>query len=280
MRQEKKFYTPNSLEEALQTLCEDPQGFLIFAGGTDLFAGIKGRPQVRDDRKYLRVTTLPELRQITLQENMLMIGASVTLSEILNSDLCRQHAELLCQAVRQIASPLIRNMGTIAGNVINASPAGDGLTAMYCLQAVAELSHWQDGSIVTRELPVCELIMGPSRTALAEGEIVTCFKLPSTQGLIAHYEKVGLRNALAISVMGLGILKTETGEIVHLSLGALGPRVIISQEAEELLRQGEKQRAIDCYMGTLSPIGDLRATAEYRRMVAKKLLESYILGVE
>lgn len=280
MSHEKKFYTPNSLAEALRILHEDPQGFLIFAGGTDVFAGVKGKPQVREDKKYLRVTLLPELRQITLQENVLMLGASVTLSEILNSGLCHQHAELLCQAVRQIASPPIRNMGTIAGNVINASPAGDGLTALHCLQAVAELSRWQDGSIVTRELPVSELVVGPSRTALAEGEIVTRFRIPSTQGLVARYEKVGLRNALAISVMGMGVLKTEIGEIVHISLGALGPRVIVSGEAEELLRRGEKQKAIDCYMECLSPIGDIRATAEYRRMVAKKLLEAYILGVE
>lgn len=280
MSQEKKFYTPNSLGEALQILHGDPQGFLIFAGGTDIFAGVKGRPQVREDKKYLRVTMLPELRQITLQENVLMLGASVTLSEILNSGLCHQHAELLCQAVRQIASPLIRNMGTIAGNVINASPAGDGLTALYCLQAVAELSRWQEGSIVTRELPISELVVGPSRTAIAAGEIVTRFKIPSTQRLVAHYEKVGLRNALAISVVGMGVLKTETGKVIHISLGALGPRVIVSREAEELLRRGEKQKAVDCYMERLSPVDDIRATAEYRRMVARKLLEAYILEVE
>lgn len=133
---------------------------------------------------------------------------------------------------------------------------------------------------MTRELPISELVVGPSRTAIAAGEIVTRFRIPSTQRLVAHYEKVGLRNALAISVMGMGVLKTETGKVIHISLGALGPRVIVSREAEELLRRGEKQKAVDCYMECLSPVDDIRATAEYRRMVARKLLEAYILEVE
>jgi len=269
------FIHPISMREALDAYASDPGRIIPFAGGTDVFTAAKGSPHVDPEKRYLCLNRLQDLKTIETCAQDLWIGAAVTLSELLASPLIQEHAPLLSQAARCVASPPIRNLATLAGNVINASPAGDALTALVCLQAEAELLRLEGSEIVCRMLAVSELVVGPGKTALLPGELVARFRIPSAAGWHCAYEKVGLRNSLAISVVGLAVMWNTRMPSLHIALGAVGPHTVCDTIAEKLMLEGSVEEAVERYMACISPIDDLRASAAYRRNVTKRLLRHY-----
>jgi xanthine dehydrogenase FAD-binding subunit len=125
-------YRPASLDEALRIRAEDEA--IPFAGGTDLMVKRRRYSGLvpRLDRPALFIAHLPQLRGVSLERAVLTVGAAVTLSEMLSDD---RVPGVLREAIGQMASPAIRNVATLGGNVCNASPAGDTLPALYCLNA-------------------------------------------------------------------------------------------------------------------------------------------------
>lgn len=262
---------PGSLA-ALWPLLDD--GYAVMAGGTDLLA----RRGVSAPARTACLERIESLCGVRQENGFLRVGACETHARLLRNPLVGAKLPVLARALAVLGSPLIRNMGTIGGNIVTASPAGDTLPPLYALDAQVELSSRQG----TRLLPLDGCIRGPGRTALGPGEIVSAVlvKIPDA-GALQHFEKVGKRKALAISVVSLAAVLCLDGSgsvaSARLALGSVGPRVVRCPRAEALLIGSRLEKdallaAGDALRGEISPIDDLRATAAYRRAVAGNLL--------
>jgi len=272
-------YRPNNLEEALRLRGET--GAIPFAGGTDLMVRYKNwtglPPAFPEDVLFL--SHLKELQFIERQGETLVIGAGVTFRRIAAFP---ETPEVLRQAVLSIAAPAIRNIATMAGNVCNASPAGDSICALYALDASVEVR-----SINTvREVPIMQFITGPGRTVLKADELVTAIRIPLKPANVQVFRKVGTRkaNALAkLSFTAVGEIKGKVIDALALSFGAVGPTVVRSTELEKQMagKSLSELKAmipslLDDYGVMIVPIDDQRSTAAYRKQVALNLLESFL----
>lgn len=268
-------FTPRSLPELWQALDSAP-GAMVYAGGTDLL--VKRRAGWLDPPALIGLERIAELKGVSDQGDWLRLGAGCTHNELLADALVQAHLPVLIQALRELGSPLIRNMGTLGGNLCTASPAGDTLPPLYVLDAEVEVSA-QGG---TRRLPVQRFITGPGQTVLQAGEIVVAVWTPKPEDWnVQHFEKVGLRNALACSLVSLAALLRVAAdgvvERVVLAWGSVGPTVVTCPAAERRLL-GEKlslpvlREAAMLARRAVTPIDDVRADADYRRTVAGNLL--------
>lgn len=262
---------PRSLEEALRYLEE---GGRPLAGGTDLLVAIRKGQEKPELLVY--VGELPELRVLREGPEGLEVGAALTHAELLVHP-ATERFPILRAVLRTIGSPAIRAMGTLGGNLVTASPAGDSLVALYLLEARVRLV----GPRGERELPIPEFIVGPRKTALERGELVRSVFLPYPEGNPrSFFRKVGRRRALIIAVASLGALvwvRDGRVERARLALGSVAPTVLRPREVEEaLVGRPLAPEAWEDLVPVLSaatqPISDLRATAEYRRKVAGRLL--------
>lgn len=262
---------PRDLSEAVRLVAE---GGRPLAGGTDLF--VRLRREVEDPPFLVYLGELPELQGIELREDGALVGAAVTHAQLLRSEVT-ERLPILRLALSTIGAPAIREMGTLAGNVANASPAGDGLIPLYLLEARVLLVGPQG----ERELPVEEFVLGPGKTALKEGEIIRSLFLPFPEGEPrSYFRKVGRRRALLIAVASLGglvWLQDGVVEQARLALGSVAPTVLRPREVEqELVGKPLDPQVLAPLAEKLSqlvqPITDLRASASYRREVAGKLL--------
>jgi xanthine dehydrogenase FAD-binding subunit len=174
-------------------------------------------------------------------------------------------------------------MGTLGGNLANASPAGDGLIPLYLHEARVRLVSIHG----TRELAVEEFILGPGKTAFRPGELVRSIKIPFPRdGAQAYFRKVGRRQALIIAVASLGALVWADDGVIRearLALGSVAPTVIRPREVERaLVNRPLTVKALTEFRDALSsavrPISDLRASADYRRQVAGNLLLALASG--
>jgi CO/xanthine dehydrogenase FAD-binding subunit len=266
---------PGSLDELWGFLESHPKA-RVYAGGTDLLVGTyKGlvKPEA-----LICLERIEELRGVAEHGEYIRIGSCATHAHLLDDPLVQYHLPVLRQAVKQLGSPLIRNMGTIGGNICTASPAGDTLPPLYALNAEVELRS-KDG---VRKMQIGDFILGPGAIQLQPGEILAAVwvKKPEEYNL-HHFEKVGLRNALACSIVSLAVLLRVAPdgmvEKAALAWGSVGPTVVICREAEEALIGGELtparlREAVAIVQKAVTPISDVRADADYRRTVAGNLL--------
>jgi CO/xanthine dehydrogenase FAD-binding subunit len=177
-----------------------------------------------------------------------------------------------------LASPPIRHAGTIGGNIVTASPAGDTLPALYVLGAEVQISS--EGR--SRRLPLASFIRGPASVDLEPGEILTGVWLQKTLGWnVHHYEKIGRRKAQACAIASMAAIleMSDEGRIekARLAWGSVGPTVVMSAAAEECIKGRNLcletlKPAVKLIQAAVSPIDDVRAGAEYRRTVAGALL--------
>jgi CO/xanthine dehydrogenase FAD-binding subunit len=271
----KKIFLPPNLEALWQQMAEEPQAGL-YAGGTDLL--VKMRTGLIDPPALICLERIEELKGVEDRGQEVFIGAACTHAALLRDPLIQDHFPVLAQALRVLGSPLVRQMGTIGGNLITASPAGDTLPPLYVLNADLELRN-KDSS---RCLPVQAFIQGPGKTVLEPGEILAGVRLKKRPEIKCHhFEKVGQRKALAIALVSLAaVLHLSDEGIVleaHLAWGSVGPTVVTCREAEAAL-EGKPlsldvlEKAAALVRLAISPIDDVRAGAEYRRLVAGNLL--------
>lgn len=265
-----RVHRPASLA-ALWPLLES--GAHPMAGGTDLL--VHCRRGASCDVALLE--GIAGLDRIDVADGQARIGATATHAAVLAHPLCRERLPVLSLALSCLGSPLVRNMATIGGNIVTASPAGDSLPPLYALDALVELAS-REG---VRRIPLARCITGPGRTVLRPGEIVTAvlIALPPRDA-VQHFEKVGRRDALAIAVASLAaiLVRDGAGRVsgARLAVGSLAPTVVRCREAEAwligrrldrdtLVAAGERIRA------AIAPIDDIRATAGFRRTVAGRL---------
>jgi CO/xanthine dehydrogenase FAD-binding subunit len=262
---------PKDLSEALRYLRE---GGKPLAGGTDLLVAV--RKGTESPNLLVYVGELPELRVLREEKEGLEVGAALTHAELLAHP-ATERFPILRSVLRTIGSPAIRAMGTLGGNIVTASPAGDSLVALYLLEARVRLVS-EEGE---RELPIWEFIVGPRKTALRQGELVRSVFLPWLSGEPrSFFRKVGRRRALIIAIASLGALvwvRDGRVERARLALGSVAPTVIRPKEVEEaLVGRPVSPEAWEDLVPRLSaathPISDLRASADYRRKVAGRLL--------
>lgn len=275
-------YSPSTFKEALKILNE--KDVIIYAGGTDLMVRYKNISSLlpKFDKDLLYIENLKELKEINESSSEIRIGAACKLSYLLQSDCIPQ---ILKQAIKNIASPAIRNMGTIGGNICNASPAGDTLPVLYALDAKVKITSINN----SKETEMKDFILGPKKTILENNEILESIIIPKKNFNKIYYQKVGARKASAISkVSFVALAQIEKEEIKNLriAIGSVGPSVVRVKEGEdELIGKNIKDindsinNVQDIYSKKITPIDDQRSTANYRKNVALRLIK-YFLTVE
>ena len=262
---------PASLAQ-LWPLLED--GATVMAGGTDLLARRRGQAPAL----MACLERIESLYGVSEKDGVIRLGACETHARLLRHPLVRGRLSVLAGALAVLGSPLIRNMGTLGGNIVTASPAGDTLAPLYALDAQVELAS----RLGTRRVPLAGFIEGPGRTRLEPEEIVAAVLAPPPDAsALQHFEKVGRRKALAISVVSLAavILTDSDGVVsaVRLAVGSAGPTVVRCVQAERSLTGRRLEREALLAAGQalrleITPMDDLRASAAYRRDVAGNLL--------
>lgn len=271
----RQVHLPPTLAELWLCRSANPEAPL-FAGGTDLF--VKMRAEKADAAVLIGLERIAELKGIWEDNNEIRIGACATHEELLRHPLIAAHLSVLVQALRTLGSPPIRTMGTIGGNICTASPAGDALPPLYALGADVEIAS-QNGS---HFLPIQNFIIGPGRTRLEAGEIITAVHVKKPAEFNFHYfEKVGQRKSMSCALASMAaLLKVSPSGIIEagrLAWGSVAPTVMTDNGIEEFLT-GKKlsQETLSAAAGQLArvvaPINDIRASADYRRTVSGNLL--------
>jgi xanthine dehydrogenase small subunit len=270
--------SPSSLADAYAQLADGP--VTPIAGGTDLMVSLTGELGEAPER-MLDLWHLDELRGIALDGDALVLGALTTYTEIRRSAPCREHLPALVEAAATIGAAQIQNRGTIGGNAVNASPAGDTLPILLALDAMLVCGSARG----EREVPATAFWPGYRRTALAADELLLRIRFPLVAGRETRFRKVGTRRAQSISkvVMALAFRTVADGRWadVRLALGSVAPTPIRASATEACL-QGRQPTpetadvAAETLAGELEPIDDVRSTAEYRRVVAARVLHRLI----
>jgi len=266
---------PRTLNDLWQILRDEPRSTL-YAGGTDLL--VKMRSGLIQPLHLVCLERIDELKAVEDREEEIFIGSCTTFTKLLQSPLIRKHFPVLINGLKILGSPPLRNMATIGGNIVTASPAGDTLPPLHVLRAELELKR-RDSS---RRVPIRDFFKGPGKTILTPGEVLTAIWLKKCSDFdLHHYEKVGQRKALAIAVVSLAaLLRVSDGGIVkeaRLAWGSVAPTVVTSAEVEGILIGNRLSRqvlekAAQLARTIVKPIDDLRASADYRRQVAGNLL--------
>lgn len=276
------YLRPGTLDEAVAALAAP--GGRILAGGTDIFPAAGDRPLAGP---IIDISRLAELDGIVLSESEIRIGARTSWSTIIATPLPRCF-DALKAAAREVGSVQIQNLGTIAGNLCNASPAADGVPPLLALDAAVELRSRAGG----RTLPLSEFISGNRRTARREDEIVTAVIVPRTIDAGASaFLKLGARRYLVISIaMVAAVVAADAGGRVAQARIAVGSCSAVAQRLTALeqdlvgatARPGLGALARPEHLAPLSPIGDVRASAAYRLDAAltlvRRALDACALG--
>lgn len=195
------YQTPKTLQEACHLLQEAKGKAKIIAGGTDLVIRLRNGEEKPD--LLIDVSCLEELKRIEELDGTVSIGAAVTHSEIAASPLVKQYGHVLSKAASYIGSPQIRNIGTLGGNIINASPAADTLPALMVLDAVGTVISLKD----KREIPLRNLLEGPYKSALKPDELLVRIHFKKlSQNPCSSFLRLARREAMAIARMSLALL--------------------------------------------------------------------------
>jgi CO/xanthine dehydrogenase FAD-binding subunit len=263
---------PVTVAEATRAMAAP--GALALSGGTDVYPARAGKPL---SGPVVDLSRVEGLRGISEQAGVVRFGAATTWSDILRAPL-PPGFDGLKEAAREVGSVQVQNRGTIAGNLCNASPAADGVPPLLSLDASVEIASQQ----ARRILPLSDFITGYRRTALQPGEIVTavCVPRPAARARSA-FVKLGVRRYLVISiVMAAAVIETDEQGLIIRAAVAVGAASPVAQRLPALesdlrgLRPGVNPSSLVAphHLSPLSPIGDVRATADYRRDAAAAVI--------
>jgi CO/xanthine dehydrogenase FAD-binding subunit len=265
-----EYHRPTSLEEAWDLASATP-GSRFIAGGTDLMVDLRRR-RVPPPPALVSLRNIPELRGVdTGDPTRIRIGAGEPLADVARHAEIRECLPALVRAISVLASPQIRNVATIGGNLGNASPCADTAPPLLVYEASVELGK-KSGS---REVPLCELFRGPGATVLEPGEILTSIFVPrpSERARGAFFSKG--RVAMDLSLASLALLVETDGTTcrkARVAAGAVAPVPLRLRRAEAAL-QGSPlgaeaiARGRALAMEEIAPIDDVRASADYRRHI-------------
>ena len=274
----------DTIEEAAETLAAGP--VTVLAGGTDLMLQTEA-----GTRSYaatlMNIRRVAKLRGVGLEDGSLTIGALTTVSDLLADPIIGAHCPILAETADQFASPQIRNMASIGGNICNASPAGDLLVPLIALGAEVALVSKADGALHSRRMPVEEFVIGPGASKLGDTEILTFVHIPSQDGAAGAFRKFGPRPALEIAIAAVAVTgRIEDGKFAHMrvAFGAVAPTPVRGRAVEAALEDKPAtdetiNAALAATDADISPIDDVRASAWYRRHLIRTLTQEILADV-
>lgn len=271
-----QYVRPKSLTEALRFLGENGPECSLVAGGTDLSIAI--RKGSLSSKYVVDVSRIEEMRFVRSENGFLRIGAATTFSEIVQSPVVNELVPVLAKGSRCVGSLQIRNVGTIGGNVVNASPAADGVPPLLVHNTLAVIET--DGS--QRVVPVSEVITAPYRTSLKPGEIVTGFLLEFPgESYACSFHRVARRKALSIARMNVAVLCSRSAnggiEDPRIAVGSVTPSPCRMKDAEDHL--AGKQPDLDLLMEVAEKVSaemirqsGVRASTSYKKPAVEGLV--------
>ena len=271
--------SPVTLEEAYVLLSEPDRPLKVIAGGTDLMVLMNAH--MLDVSEFLDIWRIDELRGISDEHDSLRIGALTTYTQLIQSELIQRHVPSLVAASRTIGAIQIQNRGTIGGNIVNASPAGDSLPVLAAYDADVEIGSARG----VRRVGFNEFFPGYRRTMLQADELVLAVRIPKlVEGEKDFFWKVGTRRAQAISKTVLAARARTSGatiETIGIGVGSVAPTVIRAPKTERLLTgaaltPGLIENARRLIAQEIAPISDLRSTEHYRRTVTGNVLVKFL----
>jgi len=272
-----EFIQPQNIQEALRALKKWGKKGMAVAGGTNLLPDLRAKKISPD--ALIDLSRIDSLSFIEAEKGEIRIGALTPIAEIAASKILRQRAPILCEAAQRLGNPLVRNRATLGGNLAKASPAADTAVPLLALNACVEVQGFASRK---RRIPLDQFFLGVNRNALKPGELIRAvyFLWPNSETKMV-YRKMGLRNAMAISVISIGvILEMRKGvcSSIRIAFGAVAPKPIRAYQAENILLGKEITAELLQACGSraekeISPITDIRGGAEYRRAMASVLLQ-------
>ena len=272
-----QYFAPQKIEEALEILSLYGKEVKVIAGGTDLLVQYYDR--LYEINNWLDLKNIKELKDIRINKNQIEIGAMVTHTQLENSEDIKKYYPVLNQAAADIGSSQIRNRGTIGGNIVNASPAGDLLAPLMAYKAKFKLLSGKNETLIPAE----NFFLGPKKTILRPDQLLAQIILPlPTKKAYGCWIKIGKRKALIIATITLALVvemaeDNKTVKDVRTCLGSVAPTPIEIKEIRKKIIGKDFNQLDFAELGQIvedkiSPIDDIRGTREYRKDVAKNIM--------
>jgi CO/xanthine dehydrogenase FAD-binding subunit len=256
---------PATLRDALHLL-RDEGPLTPLAGCTDVYVNLHFG--TAKERRFIDLWTIPELRGISGDRGRLRLGALTTYSELIASPLVRKRLPMLVAAAREIGGRQIQNRGTIGGNIANASPAGDSLPVFAAADATIVLQS----EASERRVPFRDFYTGYRASVRRDDELIVAVEIPAVVGK-QYWRKVGTRRAQAISKVMCAAVR---GPQVRIALGSVAETIVRLPRTEAVLSNGGTLAAAQAALRSeISPIDDIRSTADYRRAVSANLIADF-----
>ena len=258
--------TASSVGEALTILRDEKRTPL--AGATDLY--VAAQFGTLAPRKFLDIWNVKELRDIRMSGDgrTLIIGALATYTDVMRSSLVDDRLAMLVTAARLVGGVQIQNRGTVGGNIANGSPAGDTLPVFAAVDAMVVLRSLAG----KRRVPFNGFYTGYRATVMRPDELIVAVEVSTVEGK-QWFRKVGTRQAQAISKVAMAAVRSKSSRI---AFGSLAPTVIRVPKTEAALAGGSGiDEAAKVLASEISPIDDLRSSADYRKRVAVNLLRRF-----
>lgn len=259
---------PADASDAFAMLADDP-AMVPLAGGTDLLVHWPDRHEARG-HSYLDLGRVSEFRSHRWTDEALVIGATTTYWDLIRDPRTTDELPLLVQAGRLVGAVQIQSRGTWAGNIVNASPAADGVPVLMAYDAIVVL----ESAAGREEVPLSDFYLGYKEMRRSGDQLVREIRVPLAARRRERFDKVGSRRAQAIAKVGLATLEAEDGWRVVAA--SLAPTVRRCPSVERLLDAGEPLEdpsdLLPALRSDVSPIDDIRSTADYREQVAARLL--------
>jgi CO/xanthine dehydrogenase FAD-binding subunit len=277
------YHRPQSVSEALNLLSERGSGAKLMAGGTDLLVAMKKR-EISPEH-LINLKGIAALKGITYNEkDGLRIGPLTTLEELERSPIVKDRYPMLWDTVRLMASPQVRSLATVGGNLCGAVPSADTAPTLIVLGASAGIA----GPAGQRSIEIEHFFKGPKQSALEKDEILVEILvpgLPKTGG--GTYLKLMRRAAMDLALVGVAVYlrldaQRKTCREARIALGAVAPTPIRAFEAEAVLIKGRIDESIAAEAGKVasrvcSPIGDIRSSLEYRCSMVEVLTKRAVM---
>ncbi len=284
------YHTPHTTDEALQLLNDYAGQARIVAGGTDLLVDARAEIVHQPHEALIDITHIPELLNIREDGDMIYIGAGVTHTSIVKSQVIADSATCLVESCGVVGGPQVRNVATLGGNVAHALPAGDGTTSLVALNADVEVIYKGQ----RQWLHVCDIFLGPGRSLLETGrDLLLGFRFKkSGQGEATAFKRIMRPQGVALPIMGCAVwVKLDAAlasyEAARISVAPVGPKPTLASEVEaELIGKVANSDTIESVAAFAQTVlhprtSKYRATEDYRsEMITVLLRRTLTLATE
>ena len=280
-----RFFRPTELQELLEFKAREGSKARILDGGSNVLVYIKEGSI--SGETLVDVRSLEAIKGIEERDGRLEIGAGELIADIMGSGLVRKKFPFLREALQKFANPLVRNMATLAGNIADSSPIGDTIPPLLVLEAEVVVARAGSERVIALE----DFFTGPGKNVLEEEEVICKVRFPLPAAGAGGHVKLGLRKGTSCSVASVAVWlvagKSSVRDI-RIALGGVAPTPIRARKTEDAFRGqsldwdriAELSRRV---MEEISPISDVRGSAEYRRQVSAALVAKAVrqaLGLE